>query len=234
MVPLRNAHLSGDWRWSAQRKEPYANHLADPQHLIAVTASANRSKGARGPEEWKPEDRSYWCQYAIDWTTIKETWDLSVTQREHEALVQMLNTCANPPNLRVEQGTSQPTTARRARLRSATPRRSRGHTVPATPHKPPEKPACRPERVHRTPSLKIATTTTISALAHRCSPPKPPLKWRTPSWLHRTKSWTLASASPAFAVAILQPQAWQPTTPAGRIGFGHCVRRAAIAQHLRR
>lgn len=106
MVPLRNAHLSGAWQWSAQRKELYANYLADPQHLIAVTASANRSKGARDPEDWKPDDRSYWCQYAIDWTTIKATWDLTVTQREHDALVQMLNTCANPPNLRVEQGNS--------------------------------------------------------------------------------------------------------------------------------
>ena len=56
-----------------KQKELYANYLADPQHLIAVTASANRSEGARGPEDWKPDDRSYWCQYAIDWTTIKET-----------------------------------------------------------------------------------------------------------------------------------------------------------------
>ena len=41
MVPLRNAHLSGAWQWSAQQKKLYANYLADPQHLIAVTASAN-------------------------------------------------------------------------------------------------------------------------------------------------------------------------------------------------
>ena len=54
MVPLGNAHGSGAWLWSANRREQYANHLDDPQHLIAVTASANRSKGARGPEDWKP------------------------------------------------------------------------------------------------------------------------------------------------------------------------------------
>ena len=105
MVPLGNAHLSGAWAWSAQQRERYANHLADPQHLIAVTRSANRSKGARGPEDWKPEDRSYWCQYAVDWITIKDTWKLSATQLEHRALVEMLDTCANPPQLTVSRPT---------------------------------------------------------------------------------------------------------------------------------
>ena len=104
MVPLGNAHLSGAWAWSAQQRERYANHLADPQHLIAVTASANRSKGARGPEAWKPEDRSYWCQYAFDWITIKDKWDLTVTLREIDALTGMLDTCADPPKLQLSQG----------------------------------------------------------------------------------------------------------------------------------
>ena len=34
----------------------YANYLDDPTHLIVVTAGANRSKGAGGPDEWKPRD----------------------------------------------------------------------------------------------------------------------------------------------------------------------------------
>ena len=71
MVPLGNAHDSGAWQWSAEQRERYANYLEDSQHLIAVTASANRSKGTRGPEEWKPEDRICWCQYATDWITTK-------------------------------------------------------------------------------------------------------------------------------------------------------------------
>ena len=74
-------------------KRLYANYLDDPNHLIAVTARANRSKGARGPEEWKPPDRSYWCRYAVDWTTIKHKWDLTATPAEFAALDGMLNTC---------------------------------------------------------------------------------------------------------------------------------------------
>ena len=45
MVPLGNAHVSGAWQWSAGQKELYANHLGDPQHLIAVTASATARRG---------------------------------------------------------------------------------------------------------------------------------------------------------------------------------------------
>ena len=102
MVPLGNAHRSGGWEWSAERREQYANYLGDPQHLIAVTTSVNRSKGARGPEEWKPEDESRWCRYAVDWIMIKDTWDLTVTQAEHDALVQMLNTCPDDTRLMAE------------------------------------------------------------------------------------------------------------------------------------
>ena len=101
MVPLANAHLSGAWQRPAAERERYANHLADPQHLIAVTAGANRSKGARGPHEWRPDDRTYWCQYAINWITIKHTWKLTITEPDHTALVEMLNTCAKRPQLTV-------------------------------------------------------------------------------------------------------------------------------------
>ena len=49
MVPLGKAHQSGAWSRPAELKKLYANYLADPRHPIAVTASANRSKGSEGP-----------------------------------------------------------------------------------------------------------------------------------------------------------------------------------------
>ena len=93
MVPLVNAHKSGGHSWDPERKRRYANDLTYHGHLIAVSASANRSKGGKGPDEWKPPNTDYWCQYALDWVTIKWEWDLTATESEASALSDMLSTC---------------------------------------------------------------------------------------------------------------------------------------------
>ena len=103
MVPLKNAHLSGAWAWNPAMKEEYANYLGEENHLIAVTASANRSKGAKGPEEWGPPELGYWCQYATDWAEIKEWWELTMTKVESEIVMDMLGTCENPPDVDVRE-----------------------------------------------------------------------------------------------------------------------------------
>ena len=61
-----------------------------------MTARTSCSKGAKGPEEWKPPEPLYWCQYAVDWVTIEYKWDLTATPEELAALVEMLNTCDVP------------------------------------------------------------------------------------------------------------------------------------------
>ena len=58
--------------------------------------SANRSKGAKDPEEWKPPDPSYWRRHAADRSTIKYQWDLTATPEEFAALDDMLTTCGVP------------------------------------------------------------------------------------------------------------------------------------------
>ena len=103
MVPLKNAHLSGAWAWNPAMKEEYANYLGEENHLIAVTASANRSKGAKGPEEWGPPELGYWCQYATDWAEVKARWELTMTKVESEIVMDMLGTCENPPDVDVRE-----------------------------------------------------------------------------------------------------------------------------------
>ena len=105
-VPLKNAHDSGGYEWSLVKKKEYANYLEDSDHLIAVQSGANRSKGARGPEDWKPENTEYWCQYAYDWIRIKDTWGLTATQAEWNALVSMVDTC--PTGYNYEDAVPEP------------------------------------------------------------------------------------------------------------------------------
>ena len=83
-------------------KEEYANYLEDDAHLIAISSRHNRSKGARGPEEWAPPDNMLWCEYATDWAEIKARWDLSMTPVESGIVMDMLGTCENPPEFEVE------------------------------------------------------------------------------------------------------------------------------------
>jgi len=93
MVPLKNAHDSGGWAWDKDRKKAYANYMTYEDHLIAVTASANRKKGAKGPEDWKPSNEAYWCDYAKDWIEIKSQWNLTATNAEWTTLQEMTETC---------------------------------------------------------------------------------------------------------------------------------------------
>ncbi|MFF3852140.1 HNH endonuclease family protein [Micromonospora sp. NPDC002575] len=91
-VPLANAWRSGADEWDDAKRGDFANDLTRPQ-LIAVSASSNRSKGDQDPSQWKPANRSYWCQYAEDWVTVKHYWRLTVTSAEKAALSDMLGGC---------------------------------------------------------------------------------------------------------------------------------------------
>ena len=108
MIPLKNAHDSGGWAWDAGMKSAYANEMAYSDHLIAVTASANRKKGAKGPEGWKPPNQDYWCDYAIDWVQIKADWGLSATKAEWTALQAMIATCDSPPSITAIPSKAEP------------------------------------------------------------------------------------------------------------------------------
>jgi hypothetical protein len=89
LVPLGEAWVAGAWSWTDQQRESFANDLTDPQ-LLAVSASANREKGDKTPDKWKPALSSFWPTYATDWVMVKAKFKLSVTPTEKAALAAML------------------------------------------------------------------------------------------------------------------------------------------------
>jgi hypothetical protein len=93
MVPLAEAWRSGASTWDGTRRARFANLLDDPDHLVAVTATTNRSKSDSPPDQWRPGREQTWCWYATAWITIKVAWSLTATTSERDALGQMLDTC---------------------------------------------------------------------------------------------------------------------------------------------
>ena len=90
VVPLKEAFLSGASAWSIEKKRRYANELIDKNHLIAVSRSANRSKGAKDPARWLPSDSSYRREYVRIWTEIKKRWGLKMDTLETRAIRKIL------------------------------------------------------------------------------------------------------------------------------------------------
>lgn len=85
-IPLKEAWDSGAHAWSASQRRAFANDLGNPEALIAVTASSNRSKSDRDPADWLPSNQEYHCEYIEDWIKMKIFWRLSVDEREFQAL----------------------------------------------------------------------------------------------------------------------------------------------------
>lgn len=90
LIPLGYAARHGGHEWSADRKEEFAN---DQSQLLAVSASANRSKGDSGPDEYMPDVREYHCEYSKIWVNTADKYGLSIAPADHEALEKGLETC---------------------------------------------------------------------------------------------------------------------------------------------
>jgi hypothetical protein len=93
-VPLAEAYRSGGDRWTKQQRTDYANDLGDPEQLVAVYRSANRSKGSKNIVAWLPEEPGSRCDYVETWLRIKQRWHLRVDAAERAAADAYLQTCA--------------------------------------------------------------------------------------------------------------------------------------------
>lgn len=93
LVPLKEAWESGARGWPEARRQAFANDLGDPRTLRAVTASSNRSKGDRSPDEWMPPNAALACRYLGWWIAVKVRWRLAVDQVERRYLRDRLAGC---------------------------------------------------------------------------------------------------------------------------------------------
>lgn len=82
VVPLKEAHESGASNWSNDTKRKFANWTTNPMNLVAVSLSANRSKGDKDPYEWMPSNPAIWPHYLTMWITIKSEWKLQYDEKE--------------------------------------------------------------------------------------------------------------------------------------------------------
>ncbi|MEW1753403.1 HNH endonuclease family protein (plasmid) [Streptomyces caniferus] len=86
VVPLAEAWDSGASKWTAQRREQYANDLGAERSLVAVSLGPNRTKGDKDPAEWMPPAKDATCTYATDWIAAKLRWKLTADSTEVKAL----------------------------------------------------------------------------------------------------------------------------------------------------
>ena len=114
IVSLKEAWRSGADEWSARDKDTFAD---DMLNLTAVTASSNRSKGAKDASEWLPSEASGKCYLLIRVIQVKTKWSLSIDQDEYTALKELTESCgpdipdipSPPPDLSSSASTPSPT-----------------------------------------------------------------------------------------------------------------------------
>ena len=86
MVPLKNAYVSGAYKWNFAKRCLYGNYMGATFHLISVDGTENMRKSSDGPDGYMPPSKVYRCTYLKNWLTIKTLWDLEMTIAEADAI----------------------------------------------------------------------------------------------------------------------------------------------------
>ena len=90
VVSLSEAHKSGAWAWTKEKRKSFTNFLDSSFHLLAVESALNSSKGDKDPGQWLPPNTSFVKEYVRDWIKIKVHWGLKADSAELAALKAIL------------------------------------------------------------------------------------------------------------------------------------------------
>ena len=91
VVALAEAHRSGAWRWTLDKKKKFANDLDSPWSLRPVSSVSNRYKSDKDASKYKPTHGL--CEYTYSVIITKWRWSLSVDVAEKRSLVSNLKRC---------------------------------------------------------------------------------------------------------------------------------------------
>jgi hypothetical protein len=87
--------VSDAWQKGAQNIDvsKRAEFYNDPLNLLAVDGPTNDKKGDGDAATWLPPNKSYRCRYVARQVAVKAKYGLWVTQAEHDAIKNILQTC---------------------------------------------------------------------------------------------------------------------------------------------
>lgn len=96
--------LSDAWQKGAQNlsKDERYNLATDPLNLLAVDASTNQGKSDGDAATWLPSNKKFRCAYVARQVSVKYKYHLWLSEAEHDAIAEVLETCPNEPAVGVE------------------------------------------------------------------------------------------------------------------------------------
>lgn len=89
VVPLSYAAKQGAQAWDKNKKEKFANDIAN---LVLADASENRAKGDKGPSEYLPPNKDYQCSYVSSFTNVIVNYGLTMPRADVNAIRKVVET----------------------------------------------------------------------------------------------------------------------------------------------
>jgi hypothetical protein len=90
VVSLGNAWRTGAQAWTVPQRVAFAN---DALELLAVLKQTNTDKDGADAGSWLPPKAEMRCAFVARQVAIKARYRLRMTQREHDAIAAVLDTC---------------------------------------------------------------------------------------------------------------------------------------------
>lgn len=85
-VPLKDAYISGGWKWTPLKRCLYSNYMSNDYHLLSVYGTENMIKSDSSPEDYIPPNTGFVCEYLERWLKVKLIWNLNMKSSEAEAI----------------------------------------------------------------------------------------------------------------------------------------------------